>query len=467
MAAVLDERDFTIAETEFLSLFFTGVAERSPVYCARDLISGKLWAFLAGSYSRTTITMREKFLRTVRDFSGSIEAYFDVINAATAAPTTELTQLTAKAEAFLSKWAVDYGHDSLKDSCTDRFAVERCTIRGAKVLERFQLGAYQEKSTRYVDFSTVRPMLEVMPDGGEELESIHHDSMELYTEMSGASAKQYMLKLATDSSITPTVAARTAQAKAFDVARYILGAYLPTAAGLTLPSRETSRAIDFFLGHKFPEIREIGRLMHEHGVFVNQALLTRVTPKPERILSRDLLIPLLPFTTNDTPLQVMDAFVSGSYCEGCKYEHGPVTLFTAERNSLMHPRYFAPAALLVEQHGTATSISAFVRDAINHGNTDAVRAIWEAALKDVGTHDEYPEPLDSVFLHVAGDIDFGAYRDLQRHRRGYQPDINVDSVYEYSEPFVDWDALENGQDLRNRYTELMARMTSLRERLPE
>jgi len=462
MAAVLDERDFTVAETKFLSLFFTGVEERSPVYCAKDTISGKLWAFLAGSYSRTTITMREKFLRTVYDFAKFSEAYDEIITTTADAPNSALIKLTAKAEAFLSKWAVDYGHDSLKDSCTDRFAVERCTIRAAKVLERFQLGAYQEKSTRYVDFSTVVPMLEVLPDGGEELDSIHHDSMALYVDMSNAAARHFLTQMAGDASLSPAVAARTSQAKAFDVARYNLGAYLPTAVGLTMPSRETSRAINFFLGHRSPEIRAIGALMHTHGVLVNPALLTHVAPKPQKVLDRDMLLPLLPWHGNPD-----QAAVDGGCGIDCMYTSGDVTLFTAEQNSITHPRYFGPAALLVESCGDATPIASYVKGAIETGRSESVRKIWEAALQDIGPHDEYPEALDSVLLHVSGDIDFGAYRDLQRHRRGYQPDINVNNVHGYSEPFVDWDELKNGQELRNRYTELMARMTNLRERLPE
>ena len=465
MAAVLDERDFTAAETSFLNLFFTGVAERSPVYCARDTISGPLWAFLAGSYSRTTITMREKFLRTVREIAVSDVAYRDVVESAVHAPDSTLASLTAKAESFLSKWAVDYGHDSLKDSCTDRFAIERCTIRAAKVLERFQLGAYQEKSTRYVDFSTVKPMLEYLPDGGEELDSLHHDAMKLYSDMSKASSKYFFADLDKNTDLSHAVATRTAQAKAFDVARYILGAFLPTAVGLTMPSRETSRAIDFFLGHPYPEIRRIGELMHDHGVFVNPALLRRVTPKTATVLSQDLLLNLFPHHTDDPDLQ---AELAVDDCGAdCMHESGAVTLFVAEPNSLMHPRYFGPAALLTEQCGVATEVAAIVRRAILRGDTESVRAIWEAALSKVGPHDEYPEALDSVFMHVSGDIDFGAYRDLQRHRRGYQPDIGVDGISDYSEPFVDWDALQDGSILRYRYAELMDRMTALRDRLPE
>lgn len=454
----LNERDFTELETKFLSIFFTGVETREPVYAAKASVSSPLWTFLSGGYSRTQVTMREKFLVSVREIAGDDEHYTELLQSVVAAETTPEI-LSERVEKFLSKWAVEYGHNSLKDSCQDRFAIECVSIRGAKILERDELGAYQEKSTRYVDFSKVEPMFYLIPEGHTELLRVHEDAMRLYTDLTNSASEHYMASMR---HLDVQVASRTARAKAFDVARYVLPAYLPTALGGTFTTRSTERVISHFLGHKYPEIRDLGAALLRCGVEVNPALLRHVTAKPQAYVDalrgRDFDM----LACGNLDVDVDNAAVT----DHTVYVDGDVRMTCAGLYSPLHPRWAAPAALLAEardcdQLEIATSLPEF---AATQSGSEALRSLWVTAFAGVGQHDEYPEALDAVHMHFQGLIDFGAYRDLQRHRRGHQPDARTDVNYGYSVPCV-LDELD--PELVDRYHRVMCAMTVLRKRLPE
>lgn len=450
----LTERDFSPLETDFLRLFFTGVDTREAVYAAKPAVPMPLWAFLAGSYSRTTVTMREKLLATMRDVAGDQEHYEELLHTVVDADSAPAL-LVDKVEQFLSKWAVDYGHSSLKDSCVDRFAIECTSIRGAKVLERFQLGAYQEKSTRYVDFGSVEPLFECVPSGGPELRAVHDDAMALYNDVTSAAAEHYMKGLG---HLDVAVASRTAKAKAFDVARYILPAYLPTALGITMPSRETEREIQYLLGHEFAEMRAIGAKLLACGTEVNPALLRHVKAKPTMLAVRKITDKA--FSVFEEPsADFEDADLSLDF--EC-YEDGAVTLTCPGPMSPLHPRWAGPAALYAEAHDVDPVASALaIQEYFNNAQDgkELLQSFWEAAFAEVGPHDEFPDALDSVQLQFRGLIDFGAYRDLQRHRRGHQQDVFTNHDYGYSIPDV---LPELGTELLERYKSVMNRMSDVR-----
>jgi hypothetical protein len=60
------ERKFTALETDALSVMFTGVENLNSVYCAKASLPSNVWGFMVGAYSRSQLTMREKFLETMK-----------------------------------------------------------------------------------------------------------------------------------------------------------------------------------------------------------------------------------------------------------------------------------------------------------------------------------------------------------------------------------------------------------------
>ncbi len=154
-------RSFSPAEATVLNHFFTSLD--TDVYCATDALPTSLWAFLTGGYSRSQLSMRERFLRIFEEMQEAVAAgrldasaavsVEDLARDIREGQTPRLGKALERAAGFMSKWAVEYGHNSLKDGAQDRFAVEGVSQRATKILESLPLGAYQEKSTRYLDFS--------------------------------------------------------------------------------------------------------------------------------------------------------------------------------------------------------------------------------------------------------------------------------------------------------------------------
>jgi len=461
----MSERAFTPVERDFLSRFFTGTGTLSNIYAAKAHLYPQTWAFLAGAYSRSTKTMREKLLDTVWELvlqdvptpegaepedSEVRPLYEAALSSVASASGAAMDGLLTRAEKFLEKWAVEYGHSSLKDSCFDRFAVEDVSIRSTKYLERFTLGAYQEKSTRYVDFSTVVPLLHVFAgaeiDGapaGDYMGVLNTKAMALYADIRDRAVAHYMEQHTT---LPPAVAKRTANASAFDVARYVLPVFLPTSLGITMPSRETERMLQYLLGHKHEELRFIGLGLHQSAMTTNSALVKHIKAKPARDFS----------TASSRFVSLFEHCDSAALRGHVTYRDGNVRLHTAETTSAAHPRWQSAAALasardcvFFDNFTLAGSIQVHVHD---HGGS-VVQDLWSDAFEGVGPHDDFPEELESVPLYFEGIIDFGAYRDLQRHRKGYQPDVDMSVNLGYSTPDL---LTEPGfEDLLERYQDLM------------
>ena len=171
----LEKRPFTEDEKVILLHFFTNIDKN--IYAATDNMPSSLWALLEGGYSRSQLSMRMRFLGIFEEMQQefkqgklpleSVIPIKDFANQIRNNQHLNLSFFLKKAEQFMQKWAVQYGHDSLKDSDVVRFAIENVSQAIVPFIEEARLGAYQEKSTRYVEFS--RSQL-IVPTDLEEFE---------------------------------------------------------------------------------------------------------------------------------------------------------------------------------------------------------------------------------------------------------------------------------------------------------
>lgn len=407
------ERKFTEAETTVLSHFFTNTD--LPIYCATDNMPTSLWAYLTGGYSRSQLSMRERFLYIFEEMLAEHQACrlhrdeLVTIGELAAAIGSEsgnrlLNAALERASKFMSKWAVEYGHNSLKDGSTDRFAVEGLSQRATKLLEATKLGAYQEKSTRYLDFSrdtlklpeTLRTSL-----FAREVEIVSRDTMTAYGIVLERLIQHYKTKIPRTDFKTEAAWVRTANAKAFDSARYLLPLSVRTSLGITIPTRETERLISSLLASPHDEVRAIGEQMHIEAVKVNPGLLRHV--KANKYLERSCNIAMQMFAETAT-----------EDCEEPISEFG-VRLMQASPDINLLALAVSLQASEGTLHDTATVLRGIARQ-----SQDFADSIADSAMRNRGPHDEWPHELaigQFVFDIV---MDFGAYRDLQRHRVGMQ-----------------------------------------------
>src|SRR5512140_161519 len=104
-------------------------------------------AVLFAYYSRSRDDLRTNLARLLAD---------QEIEIAEGAARPALSLATEKARAFHEKWVVGYGHASVAEHAVIHLAIENVSIVASKVIEDLRLGAFTEKSTRYVPFDTTK-----------------------------------------------------------------------------------------------------------------------------------------------------------------------------------------------------------------------------------------------------------------------------------------------------------------------
>jgi len=280
---------------------------------------------------------------------------------------------------------VGYGHSSLLDMANVAIFIERIPILAAVAIENHAMFAGQETSTRYVDWGTeefINPFAEVGTDwladeGGvaRTLHVLHKYLRETYVAVAEGMFKRLWNSSGgliaadeTDGGIDPAAAKRAMKARAFDVAR----GFLPAAAvtNVCWSGRLSSilAHLSVLLIHPDHTIVDIARKIHTvlHDAF------PKVVPVDMR--SED-----------------------AKYAEA--YWFGPMSTMGA----------LEPALL------TMTG------DDLNRYGTTYKRQRKERVPPSIGAR---------VDVMIQSWIDYGSFRDLNRHRVGYKdvypPDLVAD-----------------------------------------
>jgi len=444
-------RTWTPAETIVLRHFFTNVDR--DVYCATDALPTALWAFLEGGYSRSLVTMRERFLaifEEMREKDSSAPTVEHLAESIAAGRLPELEGALSKASSFMSKWAVEYGHNSLKDSSVDRFALENVSQRAAKLLEHSSLGAFQEKSTRYLDFSRdelVFPRSLLESPFGEESRWQAAQLMKAYRELLEILKEWFEKNLPRGGFKAEAAWKRTAHARAFDVARHLLPCSVKTSLGATFPTRETERHISALLASPHEEIRTLAEQMLSEATSLNPGLLRHVKANPylERTVG-----PLADLARTQASARPAAQVASTASVE--------LVWISPELETL------ALASCLRATEASDAGLADWI-ETVRAGGPSLRQSVAEAALSGRGPHDEWPREFAVGQIAFDLTLDFGAWRDLQRHRVGLQLRARPTAHLGYLvPPELEAKGLENGLEL---YRKAMDRATEFHARLFE
>jgi hypothetical protein len=112
LAPLQNKREYNENEKIVLEYFFTNTDKN--VYCAKNTLSNQLWAFLVGQYSRSTLSMRDRFLQLFEDSKTALEkgiitsdehmSLEDLANGIKNSKSFNLDFFESKASEFLKKW---------------------------------------------------------------------------------------------------------------------------------------------------------------------------------------------------------------------------------------------------------------------------------------------------------------------------------------------------------------------------
>lgn len=287
-----------------------------------------------------------------------------------------VSTLTAEeADKFQDKFFIAYGHSSIAELATVPICFEGVSIVASKFLESFQRPGYSEKSTRYQVFSGDSFVLP--PGCPATMQAFAKRFYDAYDRLMPRVVRRCAELMGKDPNDPKVLEDRTVKARAFDNVRYLLPAGTGTNLAWVGNARDARYLVSAALGHQNPEIRALGEQ------------------------ARSAISELCPvFMNNAEPDSYEPAIRNLGSLPDCFSFEKPNWYVEVHRPHLLPPTDLVQAsfeATVADMYGMSWSVFKA------HMDSRPARGVPRAFRK----------------FRMAFDImmDYGAYRDLQRHRR--------------------------------------------------
>ncbi len=305
-----------------------------------------------------------------------------------------------RAKAFHEKYVVGYGHKSVAEHAVFSIAVENCSILAAKALEDCRLASYTEKSTRYVKF---KKDSFYTPESFDEKErELYRNScselFEKYFHYTDVVAEKLKQKY-------PHASVKQCQTKSFDLIRGLLPAGTLTNVGMTFNATALEDHLCELMSSNMSEVRAISNGIHTEALTEAPTLLKYIQKNDYRIVrERNIQAYLEGF---NIPHKIEDAVTDISLHDTGRFEKLVVRIL---------------AEVCRDQ-----SIGL-----INRLTYEQKMNVLNLYLSSRGRHDNPGRALEAVDFTFQIKCDYGAYRDIHRHRMCSMsvPLLGCDQQYE-------------------------------------
>jgi thymidylate synthase ThyX len=363
-----------------------------PVFALQHLPE-EVIAVLFAYYSRSRDSLRRNLLKLLS--AGDLALLGHQPVAGVAPP--DLAQVREKARQFHEKWVVGYGHASVAEHAVAHLAVEDVSIVASKVIEDMRLASYTEKSTRYVEFDPehYHPLPEL---AGTAAATVYHNTMRFLLTTYTTLLPQVVTAIKTAWRRPPTQTERgyntACRAKALDLLRYLLPAGTLTNLGMTINGRALEHLLTKLLSHPLLEVQQLGARLKEEAQPIMPTLLKYAQP---------------------------NAYMADT--------EGTMRTLASALLGPPHPPPNTPSVCLVqapeeaETQLVAAMLFGYGRHAWSQVLARAQALSWaqkeqvlDAYLQGRGPHDQPLRALEHLTYTFEILIDYGAYRDIHRHR---------------------------------------------------
>jgi thymidylate synthase ThyX len=398
---------FTPAEAAVLAPYVTNV-ER-PIFALKNLPE-EVVAVLFAYYSRSRDSLRQNLLRLLSEQDLDLDRHLAV---SPRAGGDDLAAARQKAREFHEKWVVGYGHASVAEHAVAHLAVEDVSIVASKVLEDARLASFTEKSTRYVVFDGDKFYREpgIQASGHAELyDATCRQLLETYTRLMDGVTDA--IRAATPRRDGQSARGHEAacRAKACDVLRYLLPAATLTNIGVTANGRALEHLICKLLSHPLLEAQAVGAALKAEAQQVIPTLIKYANPSAYRRETAEAM-----------------AGRAGSILAGRAADAPEVALVHA-------PEQAEDRLIAAILYGYADQPLAQIEAEIGRLSPDEKAGILDEYLKRRGPHDQPLRALEHLTFTYDVLIDFGAFRDIQRHRMATQTPQETTALHGYSTP---------------------------------
>ncbi len=275
------QESFTEAERQVLERFFTNTD--LPVFALINLpevVKGALFA----RYSRSAKSIRRLFLdEFIADGDSGIETIAQALGGDD--PIVDMQ----KAEKLYERVFFEYGDDSVAQLGGTHIACEQASNVLTKVLEWGRLAAYLEQSTRYIAYDArlgdryryLIPEEIETSSLGPEYTAFMEDTFDTYSRLVATMKDHYEQRFPKQGSDSPGVWNATIRAKACDTARGLLPASTLSNVGIYGTGQAYEMSLLRMQAHPLQEVRSYGSMMLTELRKVIPSFLTRVD-RPDR-----------------------------------------------------------------------------------------------------------------------------------------------------------------------------------------
>ena len=378
-------------------------------------------AYAMAKYSRSSLTMRES-----------------------------LAEISSqRAEQFLNTFYFQYGHRSIADLAHIPMAIERLSLLAAISLVDEQRWDGQERSTRYQDFRKSGWYTPALGEATPVFTSAIKALFAAYQNVGAGMFEALQSAVPRPESMKPEAYKRTLNARAFDVARYLLPLATNTSLGQIVNARTLETQVSRLLTSEFAEIRNLGERLRKAAAepawnvqdAASQALAAELRAS-DPISAARVAVQLL------RPVKAAPTLVK--YAAASPYAETSRAELAAAASELMAGQPIAPAPVvdLIEDDGPlevelATSLLyphchysyRQLRNQVAALSASRRDELVALGIAHRGRHDELPRPF-SAGQGFRFDIlmDIGGFRDMHRHRRCVQLLQGYTDLHGYEEP---------------------------------
>lgn len=310
-----------------------------------------------------------------------------------------------KSAEFHAKWVVGYGHSSVAEHATIHVAFENVSTVAAKVIEDCRLASYTEKSTRYQIYDHGRyykPEKILSSRFADAYVKTLNELFDAYAASIPPLMELMRRKHPKPEEMKEKLYEGVTKARACDVARYYLPAATLTNLGMTANARIFEWAITKFMSHPLDEMREIGAELKKTCLEVTPTLV-KYADYNEYLASSDRSNP------------------------GTIEPSEPVRIVEYDRDA---EAKLATALLYRSSHLPYEQI----RRSVAAMTENDRRTIINDALKNRGPHDPPPRELEHIYFTFDILMDYGAFRDVQRHRMATQTNQLITAAHGFDVP---------------------------------
>lgn len=391
---------FSEHEAKLLAPYVTNLDR--PVFVLVNLAEVTKGALFA-RYSRTNKSLRRLLLDEFLDADGALLSHGETADAAADRVGV------AKAEGLYERVLSDYGDDSVAQLGFAHVACEQVSNVLTKVIERGRLAAYLEQSTRYLPFDTplggryryaLEPDIAASDLAGDytaTLDSIFDTYKALVPEV----VSHLEARFPREADDPEAVWQRTIRAKAFDALRGLLPAATLSNVGMAGSGQAFESLLLRLRNHPLAEARAYGVMMKEELDRVMPAFLRRVDIPERGGAWSEYLV---------STQRLLERIADESGLDDPEPAEAGVTLTEWDPDG---EAKLAAAALYPHSGLGDSALLAAVR-AMPAGER---ARILEAAVGERGNRRHKPgRGFERVSYRFDVVSDYGAFRDLQRHR---------------------------------------------------